>query len=505
MSDVRLPVSSLLAAALFFAPLGVQAARPVVAVFALQSDGTALKAKDLERLSDYIGATLTASGRYQVVPKAELKAALNAKKKASYKQCYAESCQIEIGKELAAEKTLAGTVSRFGKRCIVTLHIVDLAKATQEAAGTGKGACTEDDVLTSLDAALAQLAGGALGPRTTAPAVQKSPKVQGGDYGDLDAEIAQAAKAAGEVAAAKMARTQAARKDWKKLQRYLKSERLPVQRRIQIVEKFLSTFGVDNPYAAQAQEILQVLSRGVDMVSVPAGTFNMGCNKKVDAQCEADEKPGKQLHLPTFHIDTTEVTVAAYRKCVRAGACSDRGLEMPFFSGKPQSKWAWACNWNKTGRAEHPVNCVDWAQAAGYCRWLGKRLPSEREWEKAARGTDGRRYTWGNRGFESTRYANIADKSARRANATMKVSENYDDGYYGTAPVAHYPAGKSPYGAHDMVGNVREWVADWYTSGKKRSVRGGSWYSLPKYARTSNRHSSDPQVRSKSLGFRCAK
>ncbi len=494
-------------AATFLTPTASPAApRPVVAVFALQSDGTHLKAKDLQRLSDYIGATLTASGRYQVVPKAELKAALNAKKKASYKQCYAESCQIEIGKELAAEKTLAGTVSRFGKRCIVTLRIVDLAKATQEAAGTGKGACTEDDVLTSLDTALAQLTGGGTGASGGAlvPTV-KVPQVLAGDYGDLDAEIAQAAKAAAQAAANKMARTQAARKDWRKLQRYLSNENLSADRKIQIVSKFLNTFGSDNPHAQQAQDILQKFRQSADMVSVPAGSFHMGCNSSVDAHCEADEKPARQVHLPTFAIDVTEVTVAAYHKCVAAGGCSTVGLQMPYFSGKNQPKWAWACNWKKAGRANHPLNCVNWSQAVAYCRWAGKRLPTEQEWEKAARGPDGRMYSWGNQGFNTVRYANIAGQSAHRANAAMKYVSGYDDGYYGTAPVGSFVAGQSPYAAQDMVGNVREWVSSWYTKGKKRSVRGGSWYSVAKYVRTSNRHSSAPELRSKSLGFRCAK
>ncbi len=161
--------------------------RPVVAVFTLENDGAPIKTRALERLSDYIGAALTASGRYQVVPKSELKAALQTRKKASYKQCYAESCQIEIGKELAADKALAGTVARFGSRCIISLRIVDLKKATEEAAARAKGGCRQDDVLESLDKALALLTGavqptGAIQP---AGAVQPAKTPKGGFFGSI--------------------------------------------------------------------------------------------------------------------------------------------------------------------------------------------------------------------------------------------------------------------------------------------------------------------------------
>ncbi|CAN0565396.1 unnamed protein product, partial [Laminaria digitata] len=124
------------------------------------------------------------------------------------------------------------------------------------------------------------------------------------------------------------------------------------------------------------------------MVSVPAGEFYMGCNERVDSECGDDEKPGKTVHVGAFRIDTTEVTVAAYKKCVDAGACSSGN-----FRTKSESKY---CNWGHSGRGTHPMNCVNWAGADKYCKWVGKRLPSEKEWEKAARGTDGRKYAWGN-------------------------------------------------------------------------------------------------------------
>lgn len=146
--------------ALLTLPLSAVAAGPVVAVFDLKvSGGVKFDAQALEQLSEYISTELSASGRYEVVPRAELKRALTAEKRESYRACYDESCQIEVGKELAAEKTVAGTIGKFGKSCIVTLKLIDLAKATAEAGASARGKCTPDDVLTSLESALGELTG----------------------------------------------------------------------------------------------------------------------------------------------------------------------------------------------------------------------------------------------------------------------------------------------------------------------------------------------------------
>lgn len=223
------------------------------------------------------------------------------------------------------------------------------------------------------------------------------------------------------------------------------------------------------------------------MVWVPAGEFFMGCNETVEIQCESDEKPGRRVYLDAFHIDKFEVTVADYRKCVLAGTC-----KTPNTGGK--------CNWDHAGREDHPINCVDWHQAYAYCKWAGRRLPTEAEWEKAARGTDGRKYPWGN---------NWDSSKANTWDAKQTVS------------VGSYSSGRSPYGAHDMAGNVWEWVHDRYdkgyyrsapnrnskgpSSGSARVVRGGSWAAgEARYARASARHTGSPGRRYGHFGFRCS-
>ncbi len=248
---------------------------------------------------------------------------------------------------------------------------------------------------------------------------------------------------------------------------------------------------VTNQRRAPTSEILE------NMVLVPPGRFFMGCRADSRQECDDDEVP-RTRSLPAFYIDKTEVTVAAYGDCVRAGVCTVEGLDRDDFSDDA------FCNWGQADRQDHPINCIVWAQADTYCRWKNKRLPTEPEWEKAARGSDGRTYPWGNRGFEGEPVANIADESMKRWHPDHPGANGYDDGYYGTSPVGRYPAGASPYGALDMVGNVYEWMADWYVEGRFRSLRGGSCGLAPELARASNRNKAAPDRRSLQVGFRCA-
>jgi len=242
------------------------------------------------------------------------------------------------------------------------------------------------------------------------------------------------------------------------------------------------------------KEVVLEGTKGGPMVLIPAGEFMMGCNEAVDNQCENDEKPYHKVSLNAYYMDKHDVTVAEYRECVQAGGCKEPGT------------WKY-CNWQKTDRGSHPINCVDWNQATAYCQWAGKRLPTEAEWEKAARGTDGRKYPWGN-DTASCQYA--------------VMTEGGDGcGRNATWPVCSKPQGNSPYGLCDMAGNVWEWVSDWYgedyysespannpngpSSGRSRVLRGGSWSLNPQYLRASDRIGLAPLNRFSYGGFRCVR
>ncbi len=232
------------------------------------------------------------------------------------------------------------------------------------------------------------------------------------------------------------------------------------------------------------------------MVRVPAGRFVMGCAVS-DPECGPDEEPRHEVYLDTFDIDVTEVTAGAYRACVAAGVCPE-----------PDTRGGDSCNWGRPGIDRHPANCIDWSDAVAYCAWAGKRLPTEAEWEKAARGTDGRIYPWGDAPPDCTR-AHMHGCAER----------------WQTLEVGSLPAGASPYGALDMSGNVWEWVSDWYSpdfysgsppvaprgpiAGSHRVRRGGGSDFPAPCQRSSFRRSDSHSLESLTfhifdLGFRCA-
>lgn len=220
---------------------------------------------------------------------------------------------------------------------------------------------------------------------------------------------------------------------------------------------------------------------GVPFVYVAAGPFLMGSDPQHDPVSQADEEPQHTVTLPGFWIMRTEVTNAQYSRCVAARAC------VP-----PENDY-----WRDSSHAEHPVVNVDWNHASAYAEWAGGRLPTEAEWEKACRGTNGIRYPWGDQGPQS----NMA---------------NFDNDR-GTEPVGSHPTGASPYGALDMAGNVWEWTTDWYdphyyasspesnpssSSGTYRALRGGAWNGSENDVRCAVRDADDPGSRRYDLGFR---
>lgn len=282
-------------------------------------------------------------------------------------------------------------------------------------------------------------------------------------------------------------------------------------------------------YAIQTLLFLMLVAIGApaqdsndgDMVTVPAGEFGMGCYGLVDGLCESNEWPYHKVWLDEFKIDKYEVTAGQFEECVSAGACEEPER---YVAG---DKFADRCNYENPDKTDHPVNCLIWQDADAYCKWAGKHLPTEAQWEKAARGTDGRAYPWGNE-EASCEYAVLPLKGLK------SKPPDFGCGRVSTWPVGSKPRDSSPYGVMDMAGNVSEWVADWYdtatfiassyysnsparnptgpASGTMRISRGAhwTWWAMIEAARTSARHFQIPgapedRKRFSGNGFRCAK
>jgi formylglycine-generating enzyme required for sulfatase activity len=264
------------------------------------------------------------------------------------------------------------------------------------------------------------------------------------------------------------------------------------------------------PASAAAPPTQVSESDGMVLVYVPAGEFLMGSDDR-DPDAYGSEQPQHTVFLDEFWIDQTEVTNAIYALCVAAGACAPPSG----FDSATRSSY-----YGNHAYDGYPVIFVSWEDAQAYCGWAGRRLPTEAEWEKAARGTDGRRYPWGD-GPVAGVLLNFADRNLSLDLPYDWQDTGVDDGYEDTAPVGSYPDGASPYGALDLAGNVGEWVADWYdeayysnspsdnprgpASGTQHVTRGGSWLDRAQAGRAASRGSSFPDYRWVSLGFRCAR
>lgn len=223
---------------------------------------------------------------------------------------------------------------------------------------------------------------------------------------------------------------------------------------------------------------------GMVLVYVPEGEFTMGSDAG-----GTDEQPVHQVYLDAFWIDQTEVTNFMYAKCAEDGDCdspvSTRSYTRDSYYGNPEF-------------ANYPALYVDWNQANAYCKWAGRELPTEAQWEKAARGTDGRTYPWGE------------DISCDKANYSSCVGDTTKGGTY--------PDGASIYGALDMAGNVWEWVSSLYqaypydendgredlSASGSRVLRGGAWYYFDYDVRSAARNWDEPTNAYNVIGFRCA-
>ena len=248
---------------------------------------------------------------------------------------------------------------------------------------------------------------------------------------------------------------------------------------------------------------------GLDYVFVPAGTFQMGCVPQ-DSACEGDEKPRHSVTLSSgFWIGKTEATVGAYKRYASAS-----GREMP---PEPSKDFFDSKGWSQQ---DHPIVHVSWDEAKAFCEWSGGRLPTEAEWEYAARAGGESIYVWGDTEMpvkDGVKQANVADETTKK-HPGWTIFKGYDDGYAETAPVGSFAANK--FGLHDMTGNAWEWCADWYgadfyaaspgttdpkgpTSGRYRMVRGGSWSNDPPFARVSTRRGDGDRLIY--IGLRCVR
>ncbi|MFM9907370.1 MAG: formylglycine-generating enzyme family protein [Nitrospiraceae bacterium] len=247
------------------------------------------------------------------------------------------------------------------------------------------------------------------------------------------------------------------------------------------------------------------LSAHDEMVRIPVGPFLMGSDKKVDRNAYPAELPQRTIHLDAYEIDQFEVTTVQYLKYALA-------KDLP-----PLIDWQYdGGNFQET-MASHPVMHASWADADAYCKWAGKRLPTEAEWEKAARGEDGRIYPWGNQpaGLSRANFGRTGLSGPVRDRPERLVL------YPPIISVDKYDNAVGPYGTFQMAGNVAEWVADWYDkeyyktapdrnpkgpeNGTQKSFRGGGWIDSTPSVRGAQRNGTDPSTKMNWMGFRCAR
>jgi hypothetical protein len=498
----------------------------VVAVFDIEDtrEGKAkLSAKKLRSLTDYLANKLGVGGKFEIVPRASVRKAIAAKKKESHKECYDESCQIEIGKEIAAQKSLATKIDQMGGECIVTATLYDLRKGATENSASYRGPCGHSELLTAIEQIAFKLRGekpsraSKKGIRFDTTALPEVPTLSmpsdadgasaGVDFGNVDVDSMELLDAAIQAdkdknlpIKEKISRWQAVKKkapkyrkqatakivawkqyqrkkleiekiqkkrvakmmkDWKKLSRLLKLRMVSDEDKNAWRKAFYESYGeeVETNPFVKKSEIITFFKEGA---SVMAGLTWL---KSIPAGIE---------------FTKSEVTVAQYRACVEAGKCS-----------KPKTKAEKkSCNWGHSDRDKHPINCVDWKQAKTFCEWTGGRLPTEQNWGAEASNGGKREYPWGDEKSSCDRAAIHIGKSGCGRGSTW--------------PVCSKERGDSVSGLCNMGGNVAEWTSSRHGSRKDSFVARGGSYRTASFTKLALHRYYYSQLRD-FIGFRCAR
>jgi iron(II)-dependent oxidoreductase len=463
------PVLALLV--LVFSPLRAASAdrRPVVAVFDVQVKRVKLTSGQLDMLTELLGQELGVGGIYQVMPPGDVKRTLLEQSSESYKSCYDEKCQIELGRQLPANKLVTTTMMKVGARCRVAASLYDLKRQTTDLVARETAGCKEEDLVQAIESVAAKLRAFRAGAAADKPEAGSSvPDVS--EYERLatraQAEDAKKREAEQKALADRQRYSAALEKAWEAVNKLAASKSMTHLARAGVVRKFLQDFERDNPHQAAANKLLAKLDKGEE----PGGAGVAGI---------------EWVHSAPAGIEFTmsEVTVAQYRACVQAGKCS---------APKTKSEEQY-CNWGYPDRDAHPVNCVDWNQATAFCEWAGGRLPTEQEWEAEASADGRRQYPWGDQAPSCDRA--VWSEGGRGC------------GKDSTWPVCSKRAGDSVSGLCDLAGNVWEWTSSLYkNTGTDRVVRGGSWDNVyPGLLRASFRYWNHPTGRLFNFGLRCGR